>query len=263
MPRKAEASQVVLKAPGRDGALFLMQFHEKWDQYAPLGGKLEPGESPLAAAGRELEEELGGVRVGWDVAVEPLLNAPINVRRVSKRMQEDTEYTFHVFQAFFIRPVSDFSYLWALEKNRWFTEKEVTLSEEMRAIAERLDGGLSSIPSTWASFLFSRYRSAFHEALQACSVRANTATLTFRNVATGHIAGLGAAMRRRLLTRQSSEADLLLVKKVSLSKNGEGLTIKATFEETADTLDGEMAQAVFSAAWSGLQTPSPEEVIER
>lgn len=262
MARTAEASQVVLKAPGQDGAMFLMQFNEKWDQYAPLGGKIEPGESPLAAAGRELEEELGGVRVGWDVVVEPLLSEPINVTRVSKRTKEDTEYTFHVFQAFFVRPVSDFAYLWALEQNRWFPEKRLVLSDEMKAIIERLDGGLSSLPSTWASFLFSRYRPAFHEALQSCTVTSHTSTLTVRGIDPRHVAGLGAAMRRRLLTPQCSPPDVS-VKKVSWDEAGDGLTIKVTIEQTSGTVDGEMARKVFSAAWDHLQTPNPEEVITR
>jgi len=69
-PRKLVVAGVIV----RDGRILISQ--RRADQSLPLqwefaGGKVEPGEAPVAALARELDEELGvtGVRIGrvWDV----------------------------------------------------------------------------------------------------------------------------------------------------------------------------------------------------
>lgn len=47
-----------------EGAILLVH-HKRMDVWLPVGGELEPGESPLAAAVRELQEETGLVPHDW------------------------------------------------------------------------------------------------------------------------------------------------------------------------------------------------------
>lgn len=209
--RQAVSAQIIIKAPGSGQDLYLLQLNERWKQYALLGGLVENGETPVKAACHELEEELGGVRVGWDVMVEPLQGEePLTLSGMSGSTWEETDYTFYLFQGFFVRPIHDFAYLWAGDKTRWFSKEDIQRSNKVSKFpwAEMntfLKGGADALPNTWEAYLQALYSTSFDLALQDFNNKRRTlstqqpATVILKNIQSPHLPGLGAVLRRALL----------------------------------------------------------------
>lgn len=106
--REQHAAVVLIKA-GVDGKpCYLHQYDARAQQYQLIGGRIEPDETPLQAAEREVIEEVGPAQAaplasGREFVLAPIHagNAVLQIEDVSATYGALTHYTFFAFRAEF------------------------------------------------------------------------------------------------------------------------------------------------------------------
>lgn len=149
--RRQAAVFILIKGVLAGERFYLHRYDADAAQFQLIGGRTEPGETPFAAARRELEEEVGP---GAVLHPHPVLNpdAPIHITALSPTYGALTEYTFHLFTASL-----DGDALALTEPHRWLSV-EAMLAGRTRAgsamsdaqlareLDRRLPGGLRDAP---------------------------------------------------------------------------------------------------------------------
>lgn len=110
--------------------------HKKADDWIPPGGHIEPGETPVETAVREMEEELG-------VKISPDILRPWNLSvKYIGRPEQGCEYHYDIWYLA-LMPTQKFAYLKSEYYDaRWFTIPEslshITKNPDFSAIISRV-----------------------------------------------------------------------------------------------------------------------------
>ena len=153
--RHQEVALILIKGVHGEDVSYLHRFDADAGRYQLIGGRVEPGETPLAAALREAGEELGlAIDAGARFHLWPLLgpHERICLTAISPTYGALTDYTFNVFGA-----SVDSAALALSEADRWVSVDEMLAGRTdageptgdpqlMRELDHRLPGGLRGAP---------------------------------------------------------------------------------------------------------------------
>jgi ADP-ribose pyrophosphatase YjhB (NUDIX family) len=135
---------------------FLLLRHRKWGDWSLVGGHVETGgESWASAAMRETQEELPPLKGRKDFVLLPIFSTPVTwgpeFSRSAGNRETMYEAQFFAMQlldepnAIFSRlPVEDLRLV-----SQFDLEHMPDLAKPIRVLAQRLRGGLTSIPLAW------------------------------------------------------------------------------------------------------------------
>lgn len=122
----------------------LLQYNQKWKDYSFVGGKLEENETPLAAAYREIEEELS-LEKNVDFILKEWEPSSIELEKVSKRTNQLTHYKFYLF---FLVAKQNFLQKLKSEKNIWIPVIEIQKGVSKQNISDLVKDILQKIEIT-------------------------------------------------------------------------------------------------------------------
>ncbi|MCX7999412.1 MAG: NUDIX domain-containing protein [Leptospiraceae bacterium] len=119
----------------------LLQYNPKWNDFSFIGGKLEPNETPMEAAYREVEEELQLTR-SRDFVLEEWKPQLIEFEKMSKRTNSLTHYKIYLYSLLAQR-----NFLVSLQtnKNLWIPVEEIQKGESKENVSELVKDVLSKI----------------------------------------------------------------------------------------------------------------------
>jgi 8-oxo-dGTP pyrophosphatase MutT (NUDIX family) len=123
--RVSEAGLTLIRRSGADGAPeYLVQWNDKWQRFALVGGHREPGESFRACCVREVAEELELAEgAEYRVAPEPVA-PPIEYRARSGSAGVETLYRVELYLVELLTHAAA-ARVAADPANRWLTEPEI------------------------------------------------------------------------------------------------------------------------------------------
>ncbi|MFC1464793.1 MAG: NUDIX domain-containing protein [Candidatus Brachytrichaceae bacterium NZ_4S206] len=150
--RRQEAVLILVKGVLDGEVYYLHQFDADARRYQLIGGRVEPGEAPLAAALRELSEELG-IAAGR-AALHPLIEPPacIMLTAISPTYGALTDYAFSAFGAaldtcaIVLRPGDCWLSVAEMLDEGAQAGRMARDAQLMRALDRRLPGGLRGAP---------------------------------------------------------------------------------------------------------------------
>lgn len=240
---------VVVKAlarvQGQHEERYLLRKDNSRDHYQLLGNVGPVDGDPQEGASQMLEVQLGGIKVGWDLIVEPL-------------ERHESVQGVHPYQGFFVRPVWEFGYLWAGDVLRWFSVEELDQSTEVdqdlrQLLSETFATGRAALPRTLGMYLHGRYDAPFRTALAEMS---SPDALVLRGIDSRHRAELGAILRRRLLAVGRDGPRVL--NRVSIPKTAaEEVRLSLMWRSSTPT----DPRATLLEGWQSLAQPSDEDLI--